>query len=174
MRRALMQTEYEIITGPNIKKLENGAVINRYSHVVKGAHIGKDVMIGSFCYVAQTAKIGDNTRIQNHVNIYDGVELGTSVFVGPHTVFTNHHNPQDRFERIASNGEFIPAKTIVGDNATICAAVVVIAPCNIASNSRIGAGSVVLKDVGEGEQKNGLIKSRGKAEQKKRGRPKKK
>ena len=155
-----MEIEYEIITGPNIKKLENGAVINRYSHVLKGASIGKDCMIGSYCYVASSAKIGDFTRIQNHVNIYDGVELGASVFVGPHTVFTNHHDPQDRFERIASNGEFIPDKTIVGDNATICAAVTIIAPAIIGANARIGAGSVVLKGVGENERKNGLIKKK--------------
>ena len=170
-----MEVEFEIITGPNIKKLDNGAVIHRFSHVVKGAQIGSNAMVGSFCYVAKTAKIGDNTRVQNHVNIYDGVELGTSVFVGPHTVFTNHHNPQDRFERLVTNGEFIPDKIIVGDNATICANVTIIAPSKIGEGARIGAGSVVLKDIAAKEQKNGLIKNRGPAEQKRKpGRPKKK
>jgi UDP-2-acetamido-3-amino-2,3-dideoxy-glucuronate N-acetyltransferase len=161
-----MQTEYEIITEGNILKLENGAIINRYTHVVKGAELGDNCMIGSFCYVGKDAKIGKNTRVQNHVSVFDGVDIGSNVFIGPHTVFTNYRNPQDRLTR-EEGQEFVPDKTTVGDNATICAGVVIIAPAVIGAGSRIGAGSVVLKDIGEEERKNGLIKNRGKEEQKK-------
>jgi len=154
-----MRTEYEIITGQNIKRLSNGAVINRYSHIVRGADIGDGVMIGEFCYVARTAIIGDNSRVQNHVSVWDGVEIGKNCFIGPKVCFTNHHNPQDRFKR---EGEFIPDKTIIEDNATLCANATIISPRVIKQGSRIGAASIVLADVEEGAQKNGLIK-RGKS-----------
>jgi UDP-2-acetamido-3-amino-2,3-dideoxy-glucuronate N-acetyltransferase len=152
-----MQTEYEIITGQNIKRLENGAVINRYSHIVKGAEIGVNVMIGSFCYVARTATIGDDTRIQNNVSVFDGVVIGKGVFIGPNVTFTNHHDPRDIVER-EEKGEFIPDKTYIGHGVIICAGVVIVAPCRIGKGARVGAGSVVLANIKAGETKNGIIK----------------
>jgi len=151
-----MRTEYEIITGQNIKRLSNGAVINRYSHIVSGADIGDGVMIGEFCYVARTAIIGDNSRVQNHVSVWDGVEIGKNCFIGPKVCFTNHHNPQDRFKR---DGEFIPDKTIIEDNVTICANSTLIAPLVIGEEVRIGAGSTVLRDIKSNEEVNWLVKN---------------
>jgi len=158
-----MKTEYEIITGQNIKRLENGSIIHRYSHVVKGAEIGENVMIAEHCYIGGSAIIGDNSRIQNHVSVFDGVEIGKNVFIAPKVCFTNHHNPQDRLTRKETD-EFIPDKIIVEDNATICANATIIAPCVIGEGARIGAASVVLTGILAKEQKNGLIKKRGKQE----------
>ena len=152
-----MKTEYEIITSANIKRLSNGAVINRYSHIVKGADIGDNVMIGEYCYIARTAIIGNNSRVQNHVNVWDGVEIGENCFIAPKVCFTNHRDPQERLNR---EGEFIPDKTIIEDNVTICANATLISPCHIKSGARIGAASIVLGDVEENERKNGLIKKR--------------
>lgn len=152
-----MQIEADIITEGQKRILPNGAVINRYSHVVAGAEIGKDVMLGSFCYVSPTGIIGDYCRIQNHVNIYDGVTLGKNVFVGPHTVFTNHHNPQDRLTRPPGTKN-IPDITLVGDDVTISANVTIIAPCNIGDRSMIGAGSTVLRNMKADERSCGVIK----------------
>ena len=58
-----MEIEFDIISGENIRKLDNGTVINRYCHIVKGAKIGRDCMIGQGCYIARDAVIGDNTSI---------------------------------------------------------------------------------------------------------------
>jgi len=154
-----MQLEYDIVTGSNIRKLSNGTIVNRFTHLVQGCEIGKNCMIGQGCYVARDAVIGDNTRIQNHVSIFDGVEIGQNCFIAPKVCFTNHHNPQDRLKRKESE-ESIPDKTIVSDNVTICAAAVLVAPIKIAKGSRIGAGSIVLRDVKENEQANGLIKGK--------------
>lgn len=154
-----MQIEYEIITEGNIKKLENGAVINRYTHVLKGAEIGKDVMIGEHCYIAKTARVGDKTRVQNGVYIWDGVEIGYNCFIGPGVRFTNHYDPHERHQ---ADRVYNPAKTIVKDNATICAAAIIIVAKDktrvIGEYARIGAGSVVLRDINYTEKKNGLIK----------------
>ncbi len=155
-----MQTEFEIITQGNIRKLVNGAIINRYCHIVKGAEIGDNVMIGEHCYVGQAAKIGDDTRIQNGVSIYDGVDIGSGVFIGPNVTFTNHHDPRDRNDRDKQKKGNERDKTIVGNNATICAAVTIVAPCKIGPGAMVGAGSIVLRDVLKDENKNGLIKGK--------------
>ena len=116
-----MVVEEEIITGNNRVFLDNGSVINRYSHVLSGAVIGENVMIGQGCYVGSKVVIGDNTRIQNDVSLYDGLTLGKNVFVGPKVIFTNHHNP-------AIRDNFVYDLTYIGDNSTLCAGCIIIAP----------------------------------------------
>jgi UDP-2-acetamido-3-amino-2,3-dideoxy-glucuronate N-acetyltransferase len=139
----------DIISGEKRIKLLNGAVINRYSHVVAGADIGKNAMIGSFCYIAAGAKIGKNTRIQNHNSLWDGVTLGNDVFIGPACNFTNEHDPRARFNR---ESDFIPDETLVGDNATICTNVTLICPVEVGENAFIGASATILKNVSDGEK----------------------
>lgn len=148
-----MTVKEEITTGEHIAFLENGSRINRYSHVLKGAEIGENVMIGEHCYIGSQAKIGDNTRIQNGVNVWDGVEIGNNVFVGPNTTFTNHHDP-------AIRETFKPEKTIVKDNATLCAACVIISPCVIGKNATVGAACLVLSDVPDYERRISIYTGR--------------
>ena len=143
----------EIVKTEQQHHLKNGAIINRFTHVCKGAYIGSNVMIGQGCYIASKAVIGDNTRIQNHVSVWNGVEIGSRVFIGPSVTFTNHHDPSDRFNR----AEFKADKTIVGDGATICASAVIIAPCVLDSDCMVGAGSVVLRDIEKNEKVVGLV-----------------
>ena len=155
-----MQTEFEIITEGNIKRLPNGAIINRYCHVVKGAEIGENAMIGEHCYIAKGAVIGERTRIQNGVNVFSGVNIADDCFIGPNVSFTNCHYPQTRYKRIKENEEFIPEKTTIGACTVIGAAAVIVAPCVIGSNALIGAGSVVLRDIKAKEKANGIVKGK--------------
>ena len=148
-----MIVKEEITTMEQQHHMSNGAIINRFTHVCKGAFIGENVMIGQGCYIASKAIIGRETRIQNNVSVWNGVEIGSRVFVGPNVTFTNDHDPSDRFKR----DEFKEDKTIIGDGATICAAAVIIAPCNLASDCMIAAGSVVLRDIEKNEKVKGLV-----------------
>jgi acetyltransferase-like isoleucine patch superfamily enzyme len=151
-----MILEYDIITQGNIKRLDNGAIVNRYSHIVKGADIGKDVMIAEHCYIASGVIIGDKTRIQNFVSVWDGVTLGRNVFIGPAVAFTNCHDPHERHD---PDRQFTPDKTYIGDNATIGAGCTIIAPCRVGEFARLGAGSVLLRDLEPNEHKNGIVKA---------------
>jgi UDP-2-acetamido-3-amino-2,3-dideoxy-glucuronate N-acetyltransferase len=168
-----MEIEFEIITQGNIKKLDNGAIINRYSHVIRGAKIGRDCMIGEHVYIGRDAIVGDGTRIQNGVSVVDGVTIGKNCFIGQNVCFNNSHNPALRRER-EDHEEFIPEKTNIADNVTICANVTITAPCEIKEGSYVGAASIVLRDIKEDEKANGLVKGRGEAEKPKRKRRKKK
>ena len=46
------------------------------SVVAEGASLGRDVVVGAFCFVARGASVGAGTRIQSHTSVWAGVELG--------------------------------------------------------------------------------------------------
>lgn len=151
---SMITLDADIVSMGEVVTLSNGTKINRYSHVCKGAQIGDDCMVGQGCYIAADTVIGHRTRIQNTNNIWRGVVLGNDVFVAPAVCFTNHNSPQDRFER----ENFTPDKTIVGDRATICTNVTIVAPCIIGEDSLCAAGSVILANVPSGYRAFGVYK----------------
>jgi UDP-2-acetamido-3-amino-2,3-dideoxy-glucuronate N-acetyltransferase len=118
-------------------------VIHPPSIVQDGAICGTDVVIGAFCFVARGARIGSGTRIQSHTSVWDGVELGEDVFVGPSATFTNVRRPRVRHPREGRVWD----RTIVGDGATIGAAATLVAPVRIGRGAMVGAGAVVVADV---------------------------
>ncbi|MGG5461884.1 serine O-acetyltransferase EpsC [Clostridium sp. B9] len=93
-----------------------------------GAKIGKGLFIdhGMGVVIGETAEIGDN------VTIYHGVTLGGTG---------------------KEKGKRHPT---VGDNVIIGCGAKVLGPINIGNNSKIGANSVVLKDVPEGKTAVGI------------------
>ena len=93
-----------------------------------GAKIGKGLVIdhGMGVVIGETAEIGDN------VLLYHGVTLGGT--------------GKDKGKRHPT----------LGDNVIIGAGAKVLGPIYIGSNSKIGANSVVLKDVPEGSTAVGI------------------
>jgi UDP-2-acetamido-3-amino-2,3-dideoxy-glucuronate N-acetyltransferase len=112
------------------------------SVVGQGAKLGRDTVVGAFCFVASGAVVGAGTRIQSHTSVWDGVELGEDVFVGPAAVFTNVRHPRAAFAR-APRWD----RTVVEDGATIGAGAVLVAPVRIGRCAMVGAGAVVTRDV---------------------------
>lgn len=110
--------------------------------VQDGAVLGEDVVIGAFCFVAKGARIGAGTRVQSHTSVWEGVELGEDVFVGPAATFTNVKRPRAKYPR-APRWD----RTVVGDGATVGAASVLVAPVVVGARAMIGAGAVVTRDV---------------------------
>src|ERR1019366_10100332 len=112
------------------------------SVVAEGARLGADVVIGAFCFVASGAVVGEGTRIQSHTSVWDGVELGKDVFVGPGAQFTNVRHPRAAFPRSPHWD-----RTVVEDGATVGANATLVAPVRIGSCAMVGAGAVVTRDV---------------------------
>jgi UDP-2-acetamido-3-amino-2,3-dideoxy-glucuronate N-acetyltransferase len=121
----------------------DGTRIWRQAHVMAGAVIGERCVLGQGCFVARGARIGDGSRIQNHVSIFEGVELGRFVFVGPSATFTNVSQPRAAFPKAPERRE----KTVVGDGATIGANATVVCGTTIGRWAFVGAGAVVTRDV---------------------------
>lgn len=126
--------------------IDEGAVIGddckiwHNAHVMGNAKIGKGTMIGQSCFIAGI--VGEGCRIQNNVNVFEGVELSDYVFCGPNMTFTNDLNPRAKYPK---NRHFI--RTVVGEGATIGAGAVIVCGVKIGKWALIGAGSVVTKDV---------------------------
>jgi UDP-2-acetamido-3-amino-2,3-dideoxy-glucuronate N-acetyltransferase len=99
-------------------------------------------VVGAFCFVARGAIVGQGSRIQSHTSIWEGVELGQDVFVGPAVVFTNVRHPRAAFPR-APHWEH----TYVEDGATLGAGSVLVAPVRVGRCALVGAGAVVTRDV---------------------------
>ncbi len=112
------------------------------SFVAPGARLGTDVVVGAFCFVASGAVLGAGTRVQSHTSVWDGVELGEDVFVGPGAQFTNVRRPRAAFPR-APHWD----RTVVEDGASIGAQATLVAPVRIGQCAIVGAGAVVTRDV---------------------------
>jgi UDP-2-acetamido-3-amino-2,3-dideoxy-glucuronate N-acetyltransferase len=119
-----------------------GTRIWHFSHVMKGAIVGKNCSIGQNVFIGAGAVIGNGVKIQNNVSVYDRVTLEDGVFCGPSMVFTNVINPRSHISR---KHEFRP--TLVRQGATLGANATILCGVTIGRYSFIGAGAVVTKDV---------------------------
>jgi len=118
--------------GENVKIIEP---VNLY-----GCTIGNNCFIGPFVEIQKNVFIGDNTRVQSHSFICEGVTIGDLCLIGHGTIFTN-----DIFEG-PNLHTWIIRKTYVGNNVRIGSNATLL-PIRIGDNSIIGAGAVVTKDV---------------------------
>lgn len=120
----------------------DGSRIWHYTHVMSGARVGRDCVLGQNVHVATGATLGDRVKVQNNVSIFAGTIVEDDVFLGPSCVLTNVKNPRaqidrrDRFERT-----LIRRGATVGANATIVCGV------TLGRYSFVAAGAVVTRDV---------------------------
>ncbi len=122
--------------------IESGTKIWHFSHISDNVKIGKNCILGQNVFIGENVIIGNNVKIQNNVSVYDGVTIEDNVFCGPSVVFTNIKFPKSLINQKSS---FV--KTIVKNGSSIGANSTIICGIIIGSNSFVGAGSVVTKDV---------------------------
>lgn len=124
-------------------KIGRGTTIWQFSVVLEGAKIGNDCNLCAHTFVENDVVIGDRVTIKSGVYLWDGIQLGDDVFVGPCVAFTN-----DKFPRSKQYPESF-SKITVHDGASIGANATILPGVTIGRNSMIGAGAVVTKDVPE-------------------------
>lgn len=103
--------------------------------------IGECCILSKDVYVDHAVKIGSRCKIQNSVSIYNGVEIGDDVFVGPNACFTNDRVPR------AFNTDWKITPTRVDKGASIGANATILCGVTIGAFAMVAAGSVVTKDV---------------------------
>ena len=114
-----------------------GTKIWHYSHVLKGATIGSNCILGQNCNIAGGVTIGERVKIQNNVSVYTGTEIEDEVFLGPSCVLTNVTNPRSQINRHA-----LYEKTVIRRGATIGANATIVCGIEIGRYAFVGAGSV--------------------------------
>lgn len=141
----------------------DNSVIRSHTVIYAGNKIGKNFQTGNKANIRELNEIGDDVSVgtlsvvEHHVKIEDGVRIHTQVFipefstlkkkswVGPNVVFTNAPYPQSKNVMENLVGPTLHENAIVGANSTLLPGV------QIGKNSIVGAGSVVTKDVAEGD-----------------------
>lgn len=120
----------------------DGTRIWHYAHVMTGASIGANCILGQNVFVGAGVSLGSGVKVQNNVSIYTGVEIEDDVFLGPSMVFTNVINPRSFIER---KQEY--RKTVVRQGCSIGANATIICGVTLGEYAFIGAGAVVTTDV---------------------------
>ncbi len=123
-------------------RIGSGTRIWHFSHVMAGARIGRDCVLGQSSFVAGGAVVGDRVKVQNNVSIYDGVVIEDEVFLGPSCVLTNVKNP-----RAAVSRRHAFERTLLCRGCTIGANATVVCGLTVGRYAFVGAGAVVTRDV---------------------------
>jgi UDP-2-acetamido-3-amino-2,3-dideoxy-glucuronate N-acetyltransferase len=113
-----------------------------FSHVMKGAKIGRGCVIGQNVNIDGGTLLGDNVKIQNNVSVYTGAVVEDDVFLGPSCVLTNVTNPRSQVNRHSLyETTHLRRGCTIGANATVVCGV------TVGRYAFVGAGAVVTKDV---------------------------
>lgn len=118
---------------------------------ILGSIKGEPVITAPFyCDYGFNISIGENFYTNHNVTILDGakVTFGDNVFIAPNCVFSTAGHAIDSEQR--NSGLEIALPITVGDSVWIGANVSVLPGVKIGSNTIIGAGSVVNKDIPDG------------------------
>lgn len=127
----------------------SGTKIWHHAHIRKGVVIGKECVIGQNVYIDTGVVIGDYCRIQNNCSIYRVTKIGSFVFIGPHTIFTNDKVPRafNKQNKPITEKDWKIGTIIVDDGASIGAGSIVLPDITIGAYAFVGAGSVVTKNI---------------------------
>ena len=113
------------------------------SNISPHIEMGKDCIVHSHVVIYDNVKIGDRVKIQAFVFIPNGITIGDDVFIGPRVTFTN--------DPIPPSGGKGWKETSIKDGVSIGAAAVILPGIVIGRNAMVGAGSVVTKNIPQGE-----------------------
>lgn len=120
----------------------SGTRVWHFCHIMSGAQIGRDCVLGQNVFIADGAVIGDRVKIQNNVSVYRGNVIEDDVFLGPSCVLTNVGTPRSAVERKdAFESTRLRQGATIGANATIVCGV------KVGRFAFVAAGAVVTKDV---------------------------
>jgi UDP-2-acetamido-3-amino-2,3-dideoxy-glucuronate N-acetyltransferase len=111
-----------------------------WTHIMKGAKVGRDCNIGEHCFLESGCSIGDRVIVKNGISVWELVTVEDDAFLGPNMIFTNALDPRSGFRR-----PLVP--TLVRKGASIGAGAIILCGITLGEYCMVGAGAVVTKDV---------------------------
>ena len=140
-----------VVIGSKVKIKDNAKILS-FSHI-EGVIINENVSVGPFCRLRPGTILEKNSKIGNfvevkkskikknskvsHLSYIGDTIIGNSANIGAGTITCNY----DGFKK---------SKTIIGDNSFVGSNSSLVAPVKLGRNSTIGAGSVITKNVKDG------------------------
>ena len=121
-------------------KLGKNVKISPFTNIY-GCELKDNVFIGPFVEVQKNVTIGENSRIQSHSFICEGVDIGKNVFIGHNVNTINDNLPK------VDNENWVVEKIIIRDNVSIGTGSTIMGNVTIGENSIIGANSLVTTDI---------------------------
>lgn len=100
-----------------------------------------------FCTYGYNTTVGDNFFLNVNCKLMDSgkITIGNNVYIAPNVCIITEEHAMDVEQRLAGLEYTHPV--VIGDNVWICAGAIVLPGVTIGSNSVIGAGSIVTKDI---------------------------
>lgn len=124
---------------PNAKVGQNTKIWNPELSNIQDCEIGEDCKIHSNVWIGNGVKIGNRVKIQAFTFIPTGVTIEDDVFIGPGVTFTNDKHPP--------SGSQNWKETTIKSGASLGARVTCLPGITVGQGARIGAGSVITKDI---------------------------
>ncbi len=152
------EVDFDVIINPNVifgtnVKIDNNVEIKSFCHI-EGAHIKSGSVIGPFARIRPQTKIDENVKIGNfvevkkstikkgakinHLSYIGDCEVGENSNIGAGTITCNY----DGYNK---------NKTIIGKDVFIGSNSCLIAPISVGNSAVIGAGSIITKNISDGD-----------------------
>ncbi|MEL6913288.1 MAG: bifunctional UDP-N-acetylglucosamine diphosphorylase/glucosamine-1-phosphate N-acetyltransferase GlmU [Pseudomonadota bacterium] len=113
-----------------------GAIVGPYARLRPGAELAEDVRVGNFVEV-KAAEIGEGAKV-SHLSYIGDAAIGAGTNVGAGTITCNYDGVMKH-------------RTEIGKNAFIGSNTMLVAPVTVGDEAMTGSGSVITKDVPEGD-----------------------
>ena len=135
----------DVVLGKDVKI---HAFVNLY-----GCCIGDNTSIGAFVEIQKRAKVGKNCKISSHTFICEGVTIQDNVFIGHNVTFINDKYPKatNPEGNLQTEEDWSVTPILVEEGASIGSSVTILCGVTIGAAAIVGAGSVVTKDIPQGE-----------------------
>ncbi len=110
--------------------------VGPFARLRPGAELANHVQIGNFVEIKKS-QIAEGSKV-NHLTYIGDTTMGSGVNVGAGSVTANYDGANKH-------------RTVIGDNASIGANSVLIAPVTVGRDATLGAGTILRKDAPDGE-----------------------
>ena len=127
------------------KNIGNNTNIWQFCIIFPNAKIGENCNICANVLIENEVTVGNNVTVKSGVQLWDGITVEDNVFIGPNATFTNDLYPRSKNQDWKLKTTTIKQGASIGANATILCGI------TIGENAMVGAGSVVTKDIPDGE-----------------------
>lgn len=121
--------------------VEPGADVGPFSHLRPGAHVGPESHVGNFVEIKES-RLGRDVKA-GHFSYIGDATIGDGANIGAGTVTANYDGVEKQHTEIG-------AEAFVGSDT------VLVAPVRVGRGARTGAGTVVTRDVADGETVAGV------------------